>query len=90
MDVLPFAAHTDLVPVDDLKLEKAKASPFVDAIQQERPSDQFVMPKLKCYEAKEDVVAYVCQFWQTMSLHNFTNEFMCKIFPLTLSEPIML
>ncbi|XP_058192044.1 uncharacterized protein LOC131309421 [Rhododendron vialii] len=75
---------------DNSKLGKAKASPFVDAIQQERPPDRFVMPKLKRYEAKEDAVAFVCRFRQTMSLHNFSDALMCKIFPLTLSEPIML
>ncbi|XP_058211604.1 uncharacterized protein LOC131323779 [Rhododendron vialii] len=48
------------------------------------------MPKLKRYEAKEDAVAFVCRFRQTMSLHNFFGALMCKIFPLTLSEPIML
>ncbi|XP_058223017.1 uncharacterized protein LOC131332738 [Rhododendron vialii] len=90
--------HTDVLPPvvpqvaaeDNSKLGKAKASPFVDAIQQERPPHRFVMPKLKRYEAKEDAVAFVCRFRQTMSLHNFSDALMCKIFPLTLSEPIML
>lgn len=48
------------------------------------------MPILKRYEAKEDAVAFVCRFRQTMSLRNFIDVLMCKIFPLTLSEPIML
>lgn len=48
------------------------------------------MPMLKRYKAKEDAVAFACRFRQTMSLHDFTDGLMCKIFPLTLSEPIML
>ncbi|XP_058192284.1 uncharacterized protein LOC131309705 [Rhododendron vialii] len=85
---LPVVPQTPVQ--DNSKLGKAKASPFVDPIQQERPPDRFVMPKLKRYEAKEDAVAFVCRFRQTMSLHNFSDALMCKIFPLTLSEPIML
>ncbi|XP_058198402.1 uncharacterized protein LOC131313926 [Rhododendron vialii] len=55
-----------------------------------KATQRFTMPKLKRYEAKEDAVAFVCCFRQTMSLHNFSDVLMCKIFPLMLSEPIML
>lgn len=48
------------------------------------------MLKIKQYEAKEDVVLFITHFWQMMSSHNFSDGIMCKIFPLALTQPIMM
>lgn len=48
------------------------------------------MPKIKPYEAKEDAVLFVTRFRQIMSLYNFSDAIMCKIFPLDLTQPIMM
>ncbi|XP_058211608.1 uncharacterized protein LOC131323784 [Rhododendron vialii] len=71
------------------KLDKVKVSPFTDAILAEHPPARFTMPKINPYEAKEDAVLFITRFRQFMSLHNFSDAIMCKIFPLALTQPIM-
>lgn len=56
-------AATRPIPLDEMKLGKAKASPFTDAILAEHPPARFTMPKIKPYEAKEDAVLFVTRFW---------------------------
>lgn len=66
-------------------LEQLVLSPFIDAVKNARPPNNFTAPKFNQYYPKTgDAVAHLIHYQQMMYLNHVDDPLMCKMFPSSL------
>jgi hypothetical protein len=64
--------------------------PFSEEIEQAKLPERFTAPRIEVYNGRKDPVAHIGHYHQRMALWRYNDPLMCRMFPFSLGEMVLL